>query len=40
MEITYRLDIGGNLQAPKLVEEDQWSYDLVSQVQPDDRVLH
>jgi hypothetical protein len=39
MEITHRPDIGGNLQAPKLVE-GQWSYDLVSQVQPGDRVLH
>lgn len=39
MEITHRLDIGGNLHAPKL-DEGQWSYDLVSQVQPGDRVLH
>jgi hypothetical protein len=39
MEITHRPDIGGNLQAPKL-PEGQWSYDLVSQVQPGNRVLH
>jgi hypothetical protein len=39
MEITHRPDIGGNLQAPKL-PEGQWSYDLVSEVQPGDRVLH
>lgn len=39
MEITHRADIGGNLQAPKL-PGGQWSYDLVSQVQADDRVLH
>lgn len=39
MEITHREDIGGNLHAPKL-DEGQWSYDLVSQVQPGDRVLH
>lgn len=39
MEITHRPDIGGSLHAPKL-PEGQWSYDLVSQVQPADRVLH
>ena len=39
MEITHRTDIGGNLHAPKL-PEGYWSYDLVSQVQPGDRVLH
>ena len=39
MEITHREDVGGNLQSPKL-PEGMWSYDLVSQVQPGDRVLH
>lgn len=39
MEITHRPDLGGSLQAPKL-PDGQWSYDLVSQVQPGDRVLH
>lgn len=39
MEITQRPDIGGNLQAPKL-PGGHWSYDLVSQVQQGDRVLH
>jgi hypothetical protein len=39
MEITDRADTGTNLQAPKL-DVGEWSYDLVSQVQPGDRVLH
>lgn len=39
MEITHRKDIGANLHAPKL-DKGQWSYDLVSQVQLGDRVLH
>lgn len=39
MEITHRKDIGANLQAPKL-DRGQWSYDLVSQVQLGDQVLH
>jgi hypothetical protein len=39
MEITRRNDVGGDLQAPKL-PDGQWSYDLVSQVRPGDRVLH
>jgi hypothetical protein len=39
MEITHREDVGRNLEAPKL-DGGQWSYDLVSQVQPGDRVLH
>jgi hypothetical protein len=39
MEITHREDLGTNLQAPKL-DAGVWSYDLVSQVQPGDRVLH
>jgi hypothetical protein len=39
MEITHRDDLGKDLQAPKL-PRGQWSYDLVSQVQRGDRVLH
>ncbi len=39
MEITHREDLGANLQSPKL-DAGVWSYDLVSQVQPGDRVLH
>jgi Domain of unknown function (DUF3883) len=39
MEITHRDDLGVDLNAPKL-PEGQWTYDLVSQVQPGDRVLH
>src|SRR3954451_989318 len=39
MEITHREDLGANLHAPKL-DAGEWSYDLVSQVQPGDRVLH
>jgi hypothetical protein len=39
MEVTHRDDLGTDLQAPRL-PEGQWSYDLVSQVQPGDRVLH
>jgi hypothetical protein len=39
MEITHREDIGTDLNSPKL-PEGYWSYDLVSQVQPGDRVLH
>ncbi|WP_138733089.1 protein NO VEIN domain-containing protein [Modestobacter excelsi] len=39
MEITHREDLGANLHAPKL-NAGVWSYDLVSQVQPGDRILH
>lgn len=39
MEITHRKDIGANLHAPRL-DQGQWSYDLVNQVQLGDRVLH
>ena len=39
MEITDREDIGGPLLSPKLPRLT-WGYDLVSQVQPGDRVLH
>lgn len=39
MQITDREDLGGPLLAPKLAEL-RWGYDLVSQVQPGDRVLH
>ena len=42
MEITDRDDLGGELWAPKhnAVGRDEWSYDLVSFVQPGDRVFH
>jgi hypothetical protein len=42
MEITDRDDVGGELWAPKLnaVGGDEWSYNLVSYVQPGDRVFH
>lgn len=39
MEITDRTDLGGPLRSPKL-PRSTWGYDLVSQVQPGDRVLH
>lgn len=39
MEITDREDLGGPLLSPKL-SRLTWGYDLVSQVQPGDRVLH
>jgi hypothetical protein len=39
MEMTDRADLGGPLKAPKLPRLT-WNYDLVSQVQPGDRVLH
>lgn len=39
MEITDRTDVGGPLLSPKLPSLT-WGYDLVSQVQPGDRVLH
>jgi hypothetical protein len=39
MEITDREDLGGPLKSPKTAE-GAWGYDLVSQVQPGDRVLH
>lgn len=39
MEITDRVDLGGPLLSPKLPRLT-WGYDLVSQVQPGDRVLH
>jgi len=39
MEITHRPDLGANLNSPKR-DVGVWSYDLVSQVQPGDRVLH
>jgi len=39
MEITDRADLGGPLESPKL-ERLTWGYDLVSHVQPGDRVLH
>lgn len=42
MEITGRDVLGENLLAPKLdgAGREQWSYSLVSQVRPGDRVLH
>jgi hypothetical protein len=42
MEITDRSDIGGELWAPKLnaVGREEWSYTLVSHVQPGDRIFH
>ena len=39
MQITDRPDLGGPLKSPKLPNLT-WGYDLVSQVQPGDRVLH
>ncbi|WP_324276832.1 hypothetical protein [Blastococcus brunescens] len=39
MEITLRDDLGANLKAPKL-NAGVWSYDLVGEVKPGDRVLH
>jgi hypothetical protein len=39
MQITDRPDLNGPLLAPKLPRQT-WGYDLVSQVQPGDRVLH
>ena len=39
MEITHRDDLGDDLNAPKLPTEE-WGYDLLSQVQTGDRVLH
>lgn len=39
MQITDRVDLDGPLLSPKL-ERLTWGYDLVSQVQPGDRVLH
>jgi hypothetical protein len=39
MEITDREDLGGPLKSPKLPRLT-WGYDLVSQVQPGDHVLH
>ncbi|GEM_PF-5073120 len=39
MEISDRPDVGGPLRSPKLPRLT-WGYDLVSQVQPGDRVLH
>lgn len=39
MEISARPDVGGPLESPKL-ERLTWGYDLVSQVQSGDRVLH
>jgi hypothetical protein len=39
MQITDRADLAGPLLAPKL-QRLTWGYDLVSQVQPGDRVLH
>jgi hypothetical protein len=42
MEITDREDIGGELWAPKrnAVGDQEWSYNLVSYVQPGDRIFH
>jgi hypothetical protein len=39
MQITDRPDLDGPLTSPRLAEQE-WGYDLVSQVQPGDRVLH
>jgi hypothetical protein len=39
MQITDRPDLDGPLLSPKLPRQT-WGYDLVSQVQPGDRVLH
>ena len=39
MQITDRTDLDGPLLSPKL-SQLRWGYDLVSQVQPGDRVLH
>src|SRR5262245_17700000 len=39
MQITDRIDLDGALLSPKLPRLT-WGYDLVSQVQPGDRVLH
>jgi len=42
MEITDREDIGGELWAPKVnaLGREEWSYKLVSYVQPGDRIFH
>ncbi|MGV2901354.1 hypothetical protein ACNPM4_06725 [Microbacterium sp. AGC62] len=42
MEITDRNDLGGELWAPKedATGGESWSYTLVSNVQPGDRVFH
>jgi hypothetical protein len=42
LEITNRSDLGANLKAPQTDEKGKayWSYSLIKDVGPDDRVLH